>query len=113
MKPVYVVDANVVTRMLRGDHPQHSPQAKELFKRAERGEFILEITDVTAAEIVWVLTSFYEVARQDIANSLLKLLGNPGVVASNASWLMAALESFRDSNVDATDCFIAAFAKGQ
>ncbi|MFA5264903.1 MAG: PIN domain-containing protein, partial [Opitutaceae bacterium] len=52
-------------------------------------------------------------ARQDIANSLLKLLGNPGVVASNASWLMAALESFRDSNVDATDCFIAAFAKGQ
>lgn len=111
MKRVYLVDASVVIRMLRGDHSEHSPQATALFKRAESREFTLEITDVTAAEIVWVLTSFYRVPRQDIAHALLNLLGNPGVAASNGPWLLAALESFRDTNVDATDCFLAAFAR--
>lgn len=112
MKPVYVVDANVVIRMFRGDHPQHSPRATALFKRAESGEFTLEITDVTAAEVVWVLTSYYQVSRQDAATALLRLLGNSGVT-SNASWLMSALESFRDTKVDAADCFLAAFASKQ
>lgn len=110
MKTAYLVDANVVLRMLRDDNPKQSPQATALFKRAEAGEFILEITDVTAAEIVWVLTSFYNASRPDVANALLNLLGNPGVVASNAPWLTQALESYRDTNVDATDCFLAAFA---
>ncbi len=113
MKPAYVVDASVVIRMLRADHPQQSAQATALFKRAEAGEFTLEISDVTAAEIVWVLTSFYQVSRPDVAHALLKLLGNPGVVAANAPWLIQALESFRDINVDASDCFLAAFAVAQ
>lgn len=113
MKTVYLVDARVILRMLRGDDPQQSRQATTLFKRAEAGEFTLEITDVTAAEVVWVLTSFYKVPRPDVANSLLKLLGNSGVVASSAPWLTRALESFRDINVDATDCFLAAFAGNQ
>lgn len=106
----YLVDASVIVRMLRGDHAQQSSQATALFKRAEAGEFLLEITDVTVAEVVWVLTSFYKVPRQDIANALLKLIGNPGVVTANASWLVNALESFRDINVDATDCFLAAYS---
>lgn len=113
MKPAYVVDASVVIRMLRADHPQQSAQATALFKRAEGGEFTLEISDVTAAEIVWVLTSFYKAPRQEVANALLKLLGNPGVVTAHPAWLMKALESFRDLNVDATDCFLAAFAVTQ
>ena len=113
MKPGYLVDAGVIIRMFRADHAQHSPQATALFKRAEAGEFRLEISDVTAAEVVGVLTSFYKVSRHDVANSLLRLLGNPGVVASDAPWLTRALESFRDLNVDATDCFLAAFATHQ
>lgn len=113
MKPAYIVDASVVIRMLRADHPQQSAQATTLFKRAEAGEFTLEVSDVTAAEIVWVLTSFYKVPRQDVANALLKLLGNPGVVAVNAPWLIKALELFRDTHVDATDCFLAAYAVTQ
>lgn len=110
MKVSYLVDAGVVVRMLRGDHPQHSAEATVLFKRAEAGEYSLELTEVTVAEVVWVLSSFYKVARADAANSLLKLLSNPGVEAPDAPWLTAALEAFRDLNIDATDCFLAAKA---
>ena len=113
MSAAYVVDASVILRMLRGDHPRHSPQATTFFKRAEAGEFILEVTDVTVAEVVWVLASFYKVPRPDVATSVLKLLGNPGVSAANAAWLRRALEMFRDVNVDATDCFLAAFAESE
>lgn len=109
MKDSYLVDASVVVRMLRADDPVQSPQATALFKRAEAGEFTLEITEVTVAEVVWVLTSTYKVKRPDVANTLLKLLGNPGVV-TNAAWLIPALELFRDVNADATDCFLAAVA---
>jgi len=113
MSATYLVDASVILRMLRGDEPQQSPQATALFKRAEAGEFTLEVTGITAAETAWVLTSFYKVPRPDVANALLKLLGNPGVVAPKTPWLTRALELFRDANVDATDCFLAAFAESE
>jgi predicted nucleic acid-binding protein len=110
MKAGYLVDAGVVLRLLRGDHPEHSAQAVALFKRAEAGEFRLELTEITVAEVIWVLTSFYKVSRGEAANALVKLLGNPGVAAGSAPWLSEALVAFRDLNVDAADCFLAARA---
>lgn len=83
----------------------------ELFKRAEAGEFVLELTEVAAAEVVWVLTSFYKTSRADAANALLKLLGNPGVSAGNAPWLDEAFEDLREFNIDVADCFLAAHAR--
>ena len=110
MSATYLVDATVILRLLRSDHAQQSPQATALFKRAEAGDFALEITAVTVAEVVWVLASFYQAPRKDIANALMRLLGNPGVVSANAPWLRQALELFRDLNVDAADCFLASVA---
>ena len=55
--------------------------------------------------------SLYKVERASTANAVLRVLILPGVSDANAPWLAGALELYRDTNVDAPDCFLAAQAK--
>lgn len=111
MKPTYLLDANIIIRLLRNDHAVHSAKATELFKRAATGEIALEITAVTASEVVYVFKSLYKAERARTADAVLRVLNLPGVSDANAPWLAVALELYRDTNVDAPDCFLAAQAK--
>ena len=111
MKPTYLLDANVIIRLLRNDHPTHSAKAAALFKRATIGEIALEISAVTASEVVYVFKSFYKADRVSTADAMLGVLNLAGVSDANAPWLISALEMYRDTNVDASDCFLAAQAK--
>lgn len=91
MKPTYLLDANIIIRLLRNDHPAHSAKATELFKRAATGEIALEITAVTASEVVYVFKSLYKVERASTADAMLRVLNLPGVSDANAPWLASAL----------------------
>ena len=111
MKPTYLLDANIIIRLLRNDHAVHSAKAIELFKRAATGKIALEISAVTASEVVYVFKSLYKVECASTANAVLRVLNLPGVSDAHAPWLAVALELYRDTNVDAPDCFLAAQAK--
>jgi predicted nucleic acid-binding protein len=111
VKPTYLLDANIIIRLLRNDHAVHSVKATALFKRAATGEIALEITAVTAAEVVYVFQSLYKAERARTADAVLRVLGLPGVSDAHAPWLASALELYRDTHVDAPDCFLAAQAK--
>ncbi|MEI8088600.1 MAG: PIN domain-containing protein [Opitutaceae bacterium] len=111
MKPTYLLDANIIIRLLRNDHAVHSAKATELFKRAATGKIALEISAVTASEVVYVFNSLYKAERASTADAVLRVLNLPGVSDAHAPWLAAALELYRDTNVDAPDCFLAAQAK--
>ena len=64
------IDANIVLRFLLNDHPIFSPRIKTMFLRDEQGNEKFALDEVTVAEILWVLESFYRVARSDIAEKL-------------------------------------------
>ena len=55
--------------------------------------------------------SLYKTERARTAEAVLRVLNLPGVSHANAPWLASALELYRDTNVDAPDCFLAAQAK--
>ena len=63
----YLLDANLVLRFLRDDHPALSPRATALFASASRGDCALVLPSVVVAECVWVLRSFYDVSHARIA----------------------------------------------
>ena len=61
----FILDTNVTLRFLLADDPNQSPKAKELFELAESGGVRLRLSHVAVAELVWVLGSFFDFARQD------------------------------------------------
>jgi predicted nucleic-acid-binding protein len=107
----YHLDTNVILRFLLHDHEDLSPKANALFGTASEGNCVLVISDVAIAEAVWVLTSFYKVARENVAEILAKLIAQKGIQCANKDIMSDALTRFSGTNFDFFDCYLAAMAK--
>jgi predicted nucleic acid-binding protein len=105
-----LLDANVMIRFLRADHPDHFERAKKLFEQAESGDVRLVLLDAVLAEVVFVLTSVYEVRRADIADNLRPFLFHSGIECPGSKVLDDALGRFVAKSVDFLDAYIAAQA---
>ncbi|ACA58929.1 PIN domain-containing protein [Candidatus Desulforudis audaxviator] len=107
------VDANVVLRFLTGDPPAMAAKALELMSRAEKGAIGLRVSHLVAAEIVWVLSSFYKYDKTQIAETLNSFLSADGIYAENPALLIQALQDMAEKNVDFVDAYLAALARAQ
>ncbi len=81
-----------------------------LFAAVAAGETELILEDVVLAETVWTLSSYYRVNRQEIAEVLLVLLAEDGIVNPDKAALERALALYGRHNVDFVDAFLAAQA---
>ena len=104
----YILDANVTLRFLLADEPKQSPKAKELFALAESGQVTLRLTHVAVAELIWVLTSFYDFSHADVGTRLRGLVLHKGIEIAETEIILDALERFARVNVDFPDCYAAA-----
>jgi predicted nucleic-acid-binding protein len=106
----FVLDANVSLRFLLADDAVQSPQAKALFEAAEAGKVKLILSHVAVAELVWVLTSFFEFPRLEVGTKLRGLVLHHGVEIENQDLVLGALDCFGRINADYTDCYAAALS---
>ena len=106
----YLLDTNVTLRFLLADEPNQSPKAKELFSLAESGQVALQLTHVAVAELVWVLTSFYDFSHAEVGTRLRGLVLHKGIEIAEVGLILDALERFARVNVDFPDCYAAALA---
>ena len=109
MKTV-IIDTNVVLRFVLADHPTHSPKAKKLFELAESGSIRLYLSQVSLAELVWTLTSFFEFSRGQVSTTLRGLVLHNGVEMDEQETALLALERFACVNADYPDCHASALA---
>ncbi|MDA8044599.1 MAG: PIN domain-containing protein [Actinomycetota bacterium] len=70
------VDTNLLVRHLTGDHPEMVALATAYLQ----SETALLLTDIVVAETVYVLESFYEAPRDQVALAMRSLLGLHTVV---------------------------------
>lgn len=108
MTPRLHLDANVVVRFLRNDHPEQSPAARRLVERARRGETRLALSAVIVAEVYYVLTKVYKVGRAEAANVLASFLSSPAVEADGRDRVLDALQRVAAAGVDFGDAYLAA-----
>jgi len=106
----YLLDTNVLLRFLLDDHAELSQAAAGLFQQAADGKCILILTDLGVAEAVWVLTSYYKLERQTVAESLAKMIVKAGIQCPTQESVLDALTRFKASNCDFFDCYLAAQA---
>jgi predicted nucleic-acid-binding protein len=104
-----LVDTNLIVRYLVQDHEKHAKAAGKLFDACDRGDVVIVVLPAVLAECVFVLESFYEHPRGDIASALDRLISSPGVEIDAAIHL-DALDRYRKTKVHFVDCLIAATA---
>src|ERR1700757_4695968 len=94
-----LVDTNLIVRYLVQDHEKHAKAAGKLFEACDRGELVIVVLPAVLAECVFVLESFYERARGDIAAALGGLISSPGVEIGDAVIHLDALDRYRKTKV--------------
>ena len=105
-----LVDTNLIVRHLVQDHEKHAKAAGKLFDACDRGDVVIVVLPAVLAECVFVLESFYEHSRADIASALGRLISSPGVEIDGAAIHLDALDRYRKTKVHFVDCLIAATA---
>lgn len=104
------IDTNVIVRYLVQDHEKHAVAAGRLFDACDRGEIVLVLLSAVLAECVFVLDSFYQKPRAEIAAALTKLITSPGVEIRDPEVHVDSLRRFGNSRAHFIDCLIAASA---
>jgi predicted nucleic acid-binding protein len=101
------VDTNILVRHLTGDPPEMAARATEYL----RTESELFLTDLVAAETVYVLESFYETPRPQVAEALRSLLAFQSVVCVDPALLLRAVESYETDRIDFAEAYLVACAE--
>jgi predicted nucleic-acid-binding protein len=102
-----LLDTNVIIRHLTQDPPELGQAATHYLATAKK----LVLTDVIAAEMVYVLQSFYRAPRSTIATALRSLLAMDAVSTEREQVLLRAVDLFELDNMDFADAYLVAWAE--
>lgn len=104
------LDTNILIRLLVKDDTQQLELATRAIDEALVQDESLFVSDIVLCEVEWVLGSCYRANRNDILNAIEALTRQPSFVFENRSSLAQAIEIFRSSKCELSDCLIGAKA---
>lgn len=103
------LDTNVIVRHLTGDPPHQARRATGFLAEAEPGTLLL--TDLSVAECVYVLESFHELPRADVADRMRAVLAHDAMRTLDPATLLRGLEIYEVDVVDFAEAYLAANAE--
>ena len=101
------VDTNVLVRHLTGDPADLAARATA-YLGSERA---LLLTDLVAAETVYVLESFYEAPRDEVASAVRSLVAFDSIVCVDPALLLRAIEVYETDRIDFAEAYLVACAE--
>ena len=105
------VDTNVFLRFLTNDVPERAAVAETLFRRAAAGEIKLITNTVVLAELVWVLESYYRLARPEVQERALAVAHMDGLSLPELEIVTDALFVYGSAKVDFIDAYNACWMR--
>lgn len=101
------VDTNVLVRHLTGDPAEMAARATAYLAT----ETELLVADLVVAETVYVLESFYEAPRAQIAEAIRSLLTFESVTTVDPAVLLRAIEVYETNRLDFAEAYLVALAE--
>ena len=101
------VDTNVLVRHLTGDPPDMAARATA-YLGTERE---LLLTDLVVAETVYVLESFYETPRDQVAQAVRSLVAFASILCVDRALLLRAVEVYETERIDFAEAYLVACAE--
>ncbi|MHB1345810.1 MAG: PIN domain-containing protein [Thermoleophilia bacterium] len=105
------VDTNVFLRYLTNDVPEQAAAAEKLFRQASAGTVQLVTNTMVVAELVWVMESYYRLAKPETQQRALAVATMEGLDVPGVDVVVQALLDYVDKNVDYIDAYNAAWAR--
>jgi predicted nucleic acid-binding protein len=101
------VDTNILIRHLTGDPPDVAARATRYLAGADE----LLLPDLILAEVAYVLESFYETPREQVATTLRAVLAFPAIRVLDADLLQRAVEVYEVHRLDFAGAYLVASAE--
>ena len=101
------VDTNILVRHLTDDPPEMAARATAYLETATE----LLLTDLVTAETVYVLESFYESPRDQVAEAVRSLVAFDSVVCVDPALLLRAVEVYETERIDFAEAYLVACAE--
>lgn len=101
------VDTNILVRHLTGDPPAMAARATAYL--AETDE--LYLPDLIVAETVYVLESYYETPRPQVADAMRSLIAFGSIATVDPALLLRAIEVYEVDRLDFADAYLVACAE--
>lgn len=99
------LDTNVLVRYIMQDDAKQAAKATKLLESLSPDEPGF-VTLVSVIELVWVLSSCFDLPREQIAQALDALLRAKQLVVDQTDQVMRALRTYNSSSADFADCLI-------
>jgi predicted nucleic-acid-binding protein len=101
------IDTNVIIRHLTGDPPGMAERSTEMLVSRED----LLLADLVVAECVYVLESFYEVGREEVARLMRSVVTFPSLLSPDPALLLRALTVYEIAKIDFAEAYLVAQAE--
>jgi len=101
------VDTNILVRHLTGDPPAMATRATAYLASADE----LYLADLIVAETVYVLESYYEVPRLQVAEAMRSLIAFDSIVTVDPALLLRAIEVHEIDRLDFAEAYLVACAE--
>jgi predicted nucleic acid-binding protein len=102
-----LLDTNVLVRHLTGDPPSQAHRATAFLAAGH----VLILTDVILAELVYVLSSYYDRPKGEIADAVRSLLALPSIAVRDTHLLLRTVELFETERFAFHDAYLVASAE--
>jgi predicted nucleic acid-binding protein len=101
------VDTNILVRHLTGDPPEMAARATAYLER----ETEPLLTDLVVAETVYVLESFYEAPREQVADAMRSLIAFDSAICVDPAVLLRSVEVYETERIDFVEAYLVACAE--
>jgi predicted nucleic acid-binding protein len=101
------VDTNVLVRHLTGDPPAQAARATRYLQQTDD----LLLPDLILVEVAYVLESFYETPRAQVAETLRAVLAFPAIRVVDDELLLRTVEVYDVHRLDFADAYLVASAE--
>lgn len=101
------IDTNVLIRHLTGDPPGQAANATRFLQQADE----LLLPDLILAEVAYVLESFYEAPRAQVAETLRAVLAFSAIRVVDDELLLRTVEAYEAHRLDFADAYLVASAE--
>ena len=101
------LDTNVLVRHLTGDPPEQARRATRYLEHADT----LLLPDLVLAEVAYVLESYYQAPRPQVAEALRAILAFRAIRVVDGPLLLRAVELYEMQGLDCADAYLVASAE--
>jgi predicted nucleic-acid-binding protein len=100
-----LLDTNVIIRFLTRDDKKKAEKCRELFEAAVKGKIKLFITDLTIAEVVWVLEKIYKLTKREIRLNIETILNTLNLTFQNKNIILESIVLYDIYDIDFIDVY--------